>query len=99
MNSLLLCDNNSESVLNSNVNTQTPLSSQLSPNKSVEFQIPEVSIEVVNTAYERHTSGLMSTYLYHILTKVRCIVNLYLYTYFKFYDCNFAFVSFILRPK
>lgn len=71
MHNLLLFDNNSESNSNTyNVNTQTPSSNQLSPNKSIEFYIPEVSTDVVNTAYERHTSGLMSTYLYHILTKV-----------------------------
>ncbi|VVC24650.1 PIN domain-like [Cinara cedri] len=70
MDNLLLFDDNSESGSNTyNINTQTPLPNQLSPNKSIEFNIPEVSIDVVNTAFERHTSGLMSTYLYHILTK------------------------------
>lgn len=70
MNNLLLFDDNSESNSNTyNVNTQTLSSNQLSI-KSIEFHIPEVSTDVVNTAYERHTSGLMSTYLYHILTKV-----------------------------
>lgn len=71
MQNLLLFDDNSESNSNTyNVNTPIPSSNQLSPNKSTEFHIPEVSTDVVNTAYERHTSGLMSTYLYHILTKV-----------------------------
>lgn len=70
MNNLLLLDNNSECGSNTDDNIQLSSSNQLSPNKSIEFQIPEVSIDVVNTAYERHTSGLMSTYLYHILTKV-----------------------------
>lgn len=63
-------DDNSESGSNMYVNNQTPSTSQLSPKKSIEFLIPEVSFDVVNTAYERHTSGLMSSYLYHILTKV-----------------------------
>lgn len=67
----LLLDDNSESGSNTfHVNTQTSSLNQLSPNRSVEFHVPEVSIDVVNTAYERHTSGLMSTYLYHILIKV-----------------------------
>lgn len=64
-------DDNSKTGSNTYVNNQVPSTSQLSPNKSVEFLIPEVSFDVVNTAYERHTSGLMSTYLYHILTKVK----------------------------
>lgn len=76
MDNLLLNDDNSETSSNTyNVSTQVPSSNQLSPNKSVDFHIPEVSTDVVNTAYERHTSGLMSTYLYHILTKV-----IYIYT-------------------
>jgi len=50
--------------------SEPSLSNQSSPNKSAELFIPEVSTDVVNTAYERHTSGLMSTYLYHILTRV-----------------------------
>lgn len=67
----LLLKDNSESGSNAyNVNTQTSSLNQLSPKKTVEFQIPEVSIDVVNIAFERHTSGLMSSYLYHILTKV-----------------------------
>lgn len=66
---LLLEDNSESGSSTYNVNTQTSSLNQLSPNKSVEFHIPEVSIDVVNIAYERHTSGLMSTYLYHILTK------------------------------
>lgn len=75
MDNLLLFDVNSKSGSNTCVNTQAPSSNQLSPNKSVEFHIPEVSVDVVNTAYERHSSGLMSTYLYHILTKVRIQVS------------------------
>lgn len=72
MDNLLLLDNNSESISNINdVNIEVSSSNQSSPNKSVEFHVPEVSIDVVNTASERHTSGLMSTYLYHILTKVK----------------------------
>lgn len=64
-------ENNTEPGSNSfDVNSQAP-SNQSSPKKTVEFHIPKVSIDVVNTAYERHTSGLMSTYLYHILTKVK----------------------------
>lgn len=71
MDNLSLFENNCESGSNSlDVNSQAPLSNQSSPKKTVEFHIPKVSIDVVNTAYERHTSGLMSTYLYHILTKV-----------------------------
>lgn len=70
MHNLLLFDDTSESNSNTHNVNQVPSSNQLSPNKSVEFHIPEVSTDVVNTAYERHTSGLMSTYLYHILTKV-----------------------------
>lgn len=70
MDNLVLLDDNSEASSNTcNVNTQATSTNQ-SSNKSVEFQIPEVSIDVINTAYERHISGLMSTYLYHILTKV-----------------------------
>jgi len=67
---LLLKDNSESGSSAYNVNTQTSSLNQLSPNKSVEFHIPEVAFDVVNVAYERHTSGLMSTYLYHILTKV-----------------------------
>lgn len=68
MDNLLLYDDNPESGANVyNANIQAPLS----PIKSIEFHIPQVSIDVVNTAFERHTSGLMSTYLYHILTKVK----------------------------
>lgn len=64
MDNLSLFDDNSQTVSKAyNFNTSET-------NKSVEFHIPEVSIDVMNTAYERHTSGLMSTYLYHILTKV-----------------------------
>lgn len=80
MNNLLLFDDNSESGSNSCVNTQTPSSNQLSPIKSVEFHIPEVSIDIINTAYERHTSGLMSTYLYHILTKVKITIIYHILT-------------------
>lgn len=69
IDNLSLFDDNSESGSNTYINNQVPSTSQLSPNKSVEFLIPEVSLDVMNTAYERHTSGLMSTYLYHILTK------------------------------
>lgn len=71
MENLLLFDDNSESGSNtcSSIN-QTSSSNQLSPSKSIEFNIPEVSTDVLNTAYDRHTSGLMSTYLFHILTKV-----------------------------
>lgn len=78
MNNLLLFDNKSETDSNNyNVNTpQTPPSNQSSPNKSIEFYIPQVSADVVSTAYERHTSGLMSTYLYHILTKVKLNIKL-----------------------
>lgn len=71
MDNLLLFNENSESGSSTYVNNQAPSTSQLSPNKSAELLIPEVSLDVVNTAYERHTSGLMSTYLYHILTKVK----------------------------
>jgi len=67
---LLLKDNSESGSSAYNVNTQTSSLNQLSHKKTVEFHIPEVSIDVVNIAYERHTSGLMSTYLYHILTKV-----------------------------
>lgn len=64
-------DNNSESIsIINDINTQASSSNQSSPNKSAKFHVPDVSIDVVNTASERHTSGLMSTYLYHILTKV-----------------------------
>jgi hypothetical protein len=80
LDNLLLFDDNSESGSNTCVNTQTPSSNQLSPNKSVEFQIPEVSVDIVNTAYERHTSGLMSTYLYHILTKVKITIIYHILT-------------------
>jgi len=72
---LLLNDNSESGSSTFNVNTQASSSNQLSQNKSVEFHIPEVSIDVINTAYERHTSGLMSTYLYHILTKVIIILH------------------------
>lgn len=71
MENLSLFDDNSESNSSTCINFQGPPTNQLSPNKSVEFHIPEVSVDVVNTAYERHASGLMSTYLYHILTKVK----------------------------
>lgn len=71
MNNLLLFDDNSKTLSKgNNFNASQTPSYQSSTIKSVEFHIPEVSIDVVNTAYERHTSGLMSTYLYHILTKV-----------------------------
>lgn len=83
MDNLLLFDDNSESGSNMfNTNIQVPLANQLSPNKSIEFHIPEVSIDVVNTAFERHTSGLMSTYLYHILTKVKQTVIYVIYQCF-----------------
>ncbi|XP_050430295.1 constitutive coactivator of PPAR-gamma-like protein 1 homolog isoform X2 [Adelges cooleyi] len=67
MENLMLYDvNNSDSgSIPHCLNNQMPISS----NKLIDFHIPEVTRDVLNTAYDRHTSGLMSTYLYHILTK------------------------------
>lgn len=71
MDNLSLFDDNSESGSNTCSSNNQTSSNQLSPSKSIEFNIPEVSTDVLKTAYERHTSGLMSTYLFHILTKVK----------------------------
>lgn len=70
MDKLVLEDKSESGSSTFNVNTEASSPNHLSPTKSVVFHIPEVAIDVVNTAFERHTSGLMSTYLYHILTKV-----------------------------
>lgn len=94
MNNLLLFDNNSEtdsSTYNANI-PQTPSSNQSSPNKPIEFYISQVSADVVSTAYERHTSGLMSTYLYHILTKVKLNIKLLMpFKYILFYCISIIF--------
>lgn len=71
MDNLSLFDGKSEFDSNTQTNNRSPSSNQLPSTKSIEFHIPEVSVDVINTAYERHTSGIMSTYLYHILTKVK----------------------------
>ncbi|XP_050534475.1 constitutive coactivator of PPAR-gamma-like protein 1 homolog isoform X2 [Daktulosphaira vitifoliae] len=47
---------------------QPVLSDKFSNNK-VEINVPNVATDVLKTAYDRHTTGLMSTYVYHILTK------------------------------
>jgi len=98
MDNLLLFDGKSEIDSTTQANTRSPSSNQLPSNKSVEFYIPEVSVDVINTAYERHTSGIMSTYLYHILTKVKLNKIIYvrlIFLLFLLYRCDI----FIFRQK
>lgn len=95
MDNLLLFDGNSEIDSNIQINTQSSIN-----NKAVEFHIPEVSVDVINTAYERHMSGLMSTYLYHILTKVKMnkiiyAIIVYALKTIKIYTFKFYFFFFI----